>query len=293
MTAHAILKVSAAHSSVAAIGEVTDQFRAALIDRGILPPAELRADGQIHRCDVDGGSRGRGDGAYILHLDEHPAGGFENWRDGLGWQRWKARLDRRFKPIERATYRARVDEASRERQIEGIQRKAEARRRAAKIWAASKLAEHPYLARKGIEPLGTRVLGNQLLVPVRDVTGTLHSLQFIGESGEKRFLRGGRVDGCYFSVGSTPRDVLCIAEGFATGASIHQVTQYPVAVAFNAGNLISVARALRDKLPTIRLIICGDDDRDTEGNPGRAKANAAARAASGLVALPAFGEVTI
>jgi putative DNA primase/helicase len=33
--------------------------------------------------------------------------------------------------------------------------------------------------------------------------GKVCSLQFIGADGEKRFLTGGRVAGCYFSIGST------------------------------------------------------------------------------------------
>ena len=40
--------------------------------------------------------------------------------------------------------------------------------------------------------------------------------------------------------------VVCVAEGFATGASIHGATGHPVAVAFHAGNLTAVhALALR------------------------------------------------
>ena len=67
--------------------------------------------------------------------------------------------------------------------------------------------------------------------------------------------------GCYFAIGD-PKGaaVLCIAEGFATGATIHEATRYPVAVAFNARNLDEVARALRVELPDVTLIICADDD---------------------------------
>jgi putative DNA primase/helicase len=68
--------------------------------------------------------------------------------------------------------------------------------------------------------------------------GVLHSLQFIAADGIKRPLTGGRVAGCYFSIGN-PKGAaaLCICEGFATGASIHEATGYPVEVAFSAGNV--------------------------------------------------------
>jgi hypothetical protein len=60
-------------------------------------------------------------------------------------------------------------------------------------------------------------------VPIRDAAGELHSLQFIGASGTKRFLKGGRVVGLYFLIGVAGK-VICIAEGYATGASIHAAT---------------------------------------------------------------------
>lgn len=61
--------------------DVIAAFRDALRARDIVPPADLIADGELHRCDSAGKNR-RGDAAYLLHLDGIPAGGFENWRDG-------------------------------------------------------------------------------------------------------------------------------------------------------------------------------------------------------------------
>jgi AAA domain/Toprim domain len=120
--------------------------------------------------------------------------------------------------------------------------------------------------------------------------GELHCLQFIGPDGEKRFLAGGRVTGCYFSIGAVKGShTLCIAEGYATAATIYEATGYPVAVAFNAGNLEPVARSLRAKFPDTTLIICSDDDVATDGNPGLTKATAAARAVGGKLAVPDFG----
>ncbi|MCY1549695.1 hypothetical protein D9M68_858770 [compost metagenome] len=55
----------------------------------------------------------------------------------------------------------------------------------------------------------------------------------------------------------------------------------------NAGNLKAVALALRAKYgDLIDLVIAGDDDRQTEGNPGRTSAIAAAIAVDGLVVFP-------
>jgi putative DNA primase/helicase len=120
--------------------------------------------------------------------------------------------------------------------------------------------------------------------------GEIQSLQFIAPDGDKRFLTGGRVSGCYFSIGNPKgAEAICIAEGFATGASIHEATGYPVAVGFNAGNLLAVAKVMREKFPEMRLILCGDDDVRTEGNPGIRKATEAALSVGGLLAIPDFG----
>jgi hypothetical protein len=177
-----------------------------------------------------------------------------------------------------------------ERECEDAQRKVEAREKAAAIWqrAAPAADDHPYLVSKGVKAHGLRLHNGALVVPMRD-GAELHSLQFIGAEGEKRFLACARVSGCYFAIGE-PNGTLCIAEGYATGASIFEATGYAVAVAFNAGNLLPVARALRARFPGLRLILCADDDAATQGNPGRTKAGEAAQAVVGFLAIPEFGD---
>ena len=81
-----------------------------------------------------------------------------------------------------------------------------------------------------------------------------------------------------------------MCEGFATGASIHECTGHAVAVAFNAGNLEAVAVALRNKYPTLKIILAADDDQ-TPGNPGMTKATAAVQAAGGILAVPVVKEL--
>jgi putative DNA primase/helicase len=59
-------------------------------------------------------------------------------------------------------------------------------------------------------------------------------------------------------------------------------------VAFNCGNLEAVAKALRTNNPDRAIVVCGDDDRHTQGNPGRTHAERAAAAVGGSVAFPVF-----
>ncbi|WP_372372716.1 toprim domain-containing protein, partial [Vreelandella venusta] len=76
--------------------------------------------------------------------------------------------------------------------------------------------------------------------------------------------------------------------GWATGATIHAHTREPVACAMHAGNLEPVARALCERYGHLEMVIAGDDDRATPGNPGRHAANAAALAVGALVLFPAW-----
>lgn len=78
--------------------------------------------------------------------------------------------------------------------------------------------------------------------------------------------------------------VVLLCEGYATGASLHEATGHPVAVGFDAGNLVHVAEALRALCPAALVLVCADDDQATAArtgkNPGRDKASTAARRAA-------------
>ena len=281
-----------------------DQFRTALSARGILAPAEIRADGVLHRCDADG-KGGKNDAAYLLHLDGIPAGGFENHRDGLGWENWRTDIGRTMTAAEEAEHRTKVEALRKQREIDQAKQHAEARELASLILAETYPSDHPYLIKKVIKPYGAKVIGTEqargislnlspeltgllLVIPVR-ADGLLACLQFITADGIKRPLTGGKMAGGYHAIGTTKgAAALAICEGFATGATIHEATGYPVAVAFSAGNLLAVAQAMRAKFSDLPLIVCADDDQ-TAGNPGLTKATEAARAVGGVVAVPAFG----
>jgi putative DNA primase/helicase len=278
------------------VARVLEQFRAALVARDIVPPEPIIADGRLHRCNA-AGRHGRGDAAYLLHLDGIPAGGLENWRDGRGWERWRCDNGRALTYTERSTLAERARAAQAQRDRDEQDRHVRARATAARLWAASRPAppDHPYLVRKGVQPLGLRVFKGALVVPVRDMAGALHSLQFISPGGIKRHLRGGRVRGLGVWIGSSPGceetdNPILVAEGFATGASLHEASGHRVAVAFHAGNLEPLARAVHAHCPGVPIIVCADDDHRTPGNPGLAHARTAALAVDGLLARPDFGE---
>ncbi len=269
--------------------EAIEQFRAAMLEAGITPPEDIRADGNLHRYPTNG-KRGDDSGWYVLHLDGIPAGRFGEWRLGTD-ETWRADIGRSLSPEEERVHRERLERMRRERADKDRRRRADAAKKATKIWGAAPdaPAEHAYLVRKAIRPHGTRVQDESLVIPVRDVD-QLCSLQFIAPDGDKRFLPGGRVQGCYFAIGGTldAAPALAIVEGFATGATVQEATGWPVAVAFNAGNLEPVAVRMRGRWPELPIIVCADDDYRTPGNPGVSAAKAAAAAAGGTVVIPVF-----
>ena len=221
----------------------------------------------------------------MLHSDGVAAGSFGDWRSGVS-QTWRADIGRQLTTAEHAAHNARIKAMKDKREADSIQAKADAKQRASEIWNKSTaITEHAYLTKKGVKAYGIKQYGDALVMPLR-ADNEIHSLQFINADGSKRFLTDGRKKGCYFSIGQ-PQDVIYICEGYATGSSIYEATGGAVAVAFDAGNIKAVAETIRAKNPTIKLVLCADDD---ENKTGITKANEAALLVSAYVALPDFGE---
>ncbi|BDT79226.1 toprim domain-containing protein [Polynucleobacter yangtzensis] len=152
-------------------------------------------------------------------------------------------------------------------------------------------ADHPYLVKKKVKSHGLKISKEgTLMVPIYSVAGDMQSIQFINAAGGKRFFPGCKVaGGCFFLGLITSDSPIIICEGYATAASLYEDGNPFVVVAFNAGNLGKVALDLKLELPKMDIIIAGDDDWQTEGNPGRAAALEAAKAVSGRVIFPKFG----
>ncbi|WP_256824966.1 toprim domain-containing protein [Pseudomonas kurunegalensis] len=242
-------------------------------------------DGDIHRFHVPGDKPNTLNGWYCLFADGIASGAFGSWKTG-GASTWSSRepVDAR----EAEQVRERIEQARRQREAEQQRRQLKAAGLAQHWWRDARRAdpEHPYLVTKQVRSHALRQRGDELLVPLY-VAGELVNLQRIARDGSKRFLYGGRIKGAYSTLGRiSPGSAVCICEGWATGATLHQDGGYTVACAMNAGNLKAVATALRARYPDVEIIIAGDDDRNTDGNPGRAAANAAALACRGLVTFP-------
>lgn len=151
--------------------------------------------------------------------------------------------------------------------------------------------EHLYLSEKRIKPR-INIWSNDkgwLVIPVMDLQGSIHSLQFISTEGEKRFLPDGSVHGHFYQIWSraSQSEAIVICEGYATGVTL--ATQYmpdcSVVVAFNANNLLPVAKVFRASFPDATIVIAGDNDKS---GAGQATAKVASDAVLGSYSIPLF-----
>lgn len=276
--------------------DLIDQILDAMHAAGCAPhdPRDIVIDGKLHYYRVDGDKSGTKKGWFIFFDDGIPAGAFASFKIHGTEEHvtWCARLNREMSAEEREANHKKMEAAKAQRKIAAESAHKIARQRATELWnkaAKTVSAKHPYLTKKQIPAIGIRQLAKALVIPIIDGNGVLHSLQFIDEDGRKTFLTGGAIVGnsCPIDDFSEPQTIL-VCEGYATGISLHCASDLPVVVAFNAGNLRSVAASLRLRYPHSTLVICADDDRWTDGNPGKKKAEEAANAVTGFVIFPLF-----
>ena len=258
-----------ARHEAAAVGLIVDEF--------VL-------DGCWHRVPVEGKRKSNLAGAYCLSEFELRSrevvvvGMLTNWVTG-------AEVSLTLDSVagasaeEMAEARGRARAAAEASKLEKVRLQEETATRACGIW--SKLpaeGSSDYLRRKEVKGWGLRFSRGSVVVPLRDVAGKIWSLQFIDAAGNKRFLTGGAKRGHFHfmpaaagaefdEVGlgvlpAQPISMIGIAEGFSTASSVFEAlsTEVPTAVAFDAGNLLPVAQALRERYPKAALVVFADDD---------------------------------
>jgi putative DNA primase/helicase len=231
-----------------------------------LKPGSVDPSGSLVRFDVK--KRGDKAGWYVFYTGDICAGSFGNWQQDLKVS-WCSKQKSEMSEEERERYQERVDAIKRQRQAEQERVHAEKRELANQIYNGSESATvHPYLEKKNVKAYGLRTNRGDLVIPAYDKDGIIHSLQFIKPNGEKKFLGGGRIEGCSFTIPGNEQLFIC--EGYATGATIHEATGGTVICCFNIGNMIHVAREVRAVCQGHEIVICADNDRNTPGKIGRA-----------------------
>ena len=260
------------------------QLADAMRSAGIEPPRDIKIDGQLHRFSTKGRKRDDS-GWYIAFPDEPVAGRFGCWRDQIDAV-FKAEIGRDLSPAENMAILRRQSEAKAERDL-ARQRKAEvAASTVETIWrdAIAASPDHPYLKRKGIHPHGARLTGDgRLIVPLYAADGDLASLQYISED-EKRYHPGGTTKSCSWTLGEVTPGPIFVAEGYATAATIHEISGRPCVIAYSANNLPEIVGQLRDiHGQTQEIVIVADNDAS---GVGRNKADEASAKHGGRIVMP-------
>ncbi|MDD3963910.1 MAG: AAA family ATPase [Synergistaceae bacterium] len=128
--------------------------------------------------------------------------------------------------------------------------------------------DFPYLLRKGVGSMGLRTdldqqMGQVLLIPACDASCQIIGLERISGEGQKQHL--GEKKNTFYLIGEPrPGEQVFIAEGYATGASLHKITDSPVAISFSHFNLGNVANILERK--GFKPTVCPDSGASLVSN---------------------------
>ena len=228
------------------------------------------------------------------------------WKDDGKYQRPTA--------VEMAQREAEIAQRREQDAKQKTEREAIGAERANTKWNEAEPAnEHPYLIRKGVKAHGLRVgrwekfdqetgqmrvvSDEALLVPIRDASKSIHSLQAIFPSKDnvlgrdRDYLTWGAKEGHFFTIGK-PKNVadqmvIAICTGYATGASVHEATEHAVVIAFDDSNLLLVTKSIRERFPNADIIIFSDRDAEAlHKSSGTKAALKAALAISARVVVP-------
>jgi phage/plasmid primase-like uncharacterized protein len=254
---------------------------------------DLIADGEIHRVAHVSSKKGSLDGWYILHTSgKVPVGIAGCWKEPTFEAKWVADIGRSMSFTERFEHDKWVTDLRAKKDAERLASQAVAAERAEDEVGtyADASNDHPYLVRKHIQAHGVKIdRAGRLVVPVVNQSGEILSYQTIDAEGNKRFLKGGKIEGGFYELRGN-RKIVFVGEGFATCASIYEATGYTVMVAFDCGNLAKVAKSAKEMFPGSKIVIGADNDQFTEGNPGVTKGRAAAALVFGEIVYPSFGD---
>ncbi len=270
---------------------VGNSFKDVLRSYGIPFPKQKITDQQFTRWGTNG--RGKKNDRYWAKAieDGYVFGDFEECLSEV----WFPKSNKKLSKKQIKQRQEKLNQAFAKMKVELEDRQLKVAAQAVEDWDGFKEAhskeDNPYLQKKQVNAYGVRVKESFLVIPLQDIHGKVWSYQTIDDLGGKRFLAGGRKQGCFHIIGmidSTGRNPVIFVEGYATGASIHEATGYTVIVCFDAGNIDPVVKNFRDQYPSHIFLIAGDDDQWKGNNTGKETAKSVANKYGCKVVLPQF-----
>ncbi len=244
------------------IDDVLGQMR----ERGIEPPSDLPTDGKKTTWAGDPRKPKKKNAWAVLHEWTSPKSGkvYIVGRFGIRDEHWAVEpTQAEWSPAEKTAWLERRKALEKEADEDRRAQATAAADKAGKLWARARLeGASDYLQRKQVGAYGVRFAFGSVVVPLVDLAGTLHGLQWIGKDGSKVFGTGTVKEGHFHLLGELAADLpIGFAEGYATAASGHMATGWPVVACFDAGNILPVITAWRKLYPDHRFVIFADDDR--------------------------------
>lgn len=235
---------------------------------------DIVMDGEIHRYKVPGDKIGKKNGWYVFfRRGDKVFGVFGDWKAGA-----RGTIGGKSPEIQQVMAKKKLRDDT--RALLAAKRAKSEWDAAAGCWTTRNA--NGYLVRKRVKSYGIRRSGDALLIPMyRD--GAIVGLQRIEPDGTKRFTPGCVKKASSFLIGD-PGPTLVVAEGYATGASLHQATGLPVLVTFDCGNIMPAVQSYKGKVK--QWIFAADNDANTPGNPGVTKSTEASIQMRGVVVVP-------
>ncbi|MBL4763484.1 MAG: toprim domain-containing protein, partial [Gammaproteobacteria bacterium] len=204
---------------------------------------------------------------------------------------WSSKRLNVMSPTETTAFNAQIERPMLLREVEQEESHKRAAIKAQTIWANSDPApeDHEYLTRKGVQTHGAHTVNGRLVISIT-IDGQVWSLQEIWDK-KKKFMPEGKIKGGYYIL-EGKGDVVYVAEGFATAASINEATGAKVYCAYIASNLLDVTNTAKEQNPNENIIICGDDDIWKDQNAGRTHGLSASEATQCRIVFPTFQDTS-
>lgn len=129
-----------------------------------------------------------------------------------------------------------------------------------------------------------------LVIPQTNIQGEIRAFETIAYNGRKYALKDAEKKSTMTTLGSLEDGKpIIIAEGYATGATLHENTGQTVVVAFGKNGLLDIAKELRNQYPNSRVYIGADNDHNKEVNAGLIDAAAVQKAVQNVhILVPQF-----
>lgn len=129
-----------------------------------------------------------------------------------------------------------------------------------------------------------------LVIPQTNTQGEIRAFETIAYNSKKYALKDAEKKSMMTALGSLEDGKpIIMAEGYATGATLHENTGQSVVVAFGKNGLMDIAKELRSQYPNSKIYIGADNDHSKEVNAGLIDAVAVQQAVQNVyILVPQF-----